>query len=280
MIKLGLFCRDKKAFASLVFLGVIILMSLIFPLIPSLDPTSFDPDLLQLPEPGAPGIAHIFGTDDLGRDLFLRCIFGARISLLVAFVSVIISLSIGVAFGLLSGYVGGVVDEVMMRLVDMLMAIPTLFLILIIQVQLDPSIWNVVIVIGVTSWMGVARLVRAEVLSVKERPFILAAKSRGLRPFRVLCVHVLPHTMTPVIVYAMLGMGGAILTEAVLSYLGLGVQPPQPSWGNMLEQAVHYMEMAPWMAIFPGVLITITVLSFNFIGDRVRELLNPKEKVA
>jgi peptide/nickel transport system permease protein len=165
-----------------------------------------------------------------------------------------------------------------MRIVDFAMAIPVLFLILIIQVQLSPSIWNVMIVIGATSWMGVTRLVRAEVLSIKERPFVLAAKARGIAPKKLMLSHILPLSITPIIVSAMLGIGGAILTESVLSFLGMGVQPPHASWGNMLKGSLEFMTDAPWLAIIPGCFITITVLALNFIGDGLRLYFNPKER--
>ena len=207
-------------------------------------------------------------------EIFLK-LYGARISLMVGFVSVGISLLIGVTIGLLSGFIGGVVDAIIMRLLDVLMALPTLFLILMVQVTLEPSIFNVMVVIGVTSWMGMARLVRAEVLSIKERVFVTACRSRGL-PEKTVYKHFTPYIT--VIVAAMLGMGGAILVESVLSFLGLGVQPPHASWGNMLENSLGFLRDAPWMALIPGILITLTVLSLNFLGDGLWLLLDPKAK--
>ena len=197
---------------------------------------------------------------------------------MVGFVAVSISLLIGVSIGLISGFLGGVFDAIIMRTIDVLMALPTLFLILMIQVILEPSIFNVMVVIGVTSWMGMARIVRAEVLSVKERVFVTALRARGIAEKKVLFKHILPHTLNPVIVGAMLGMGGAILVESVLSFLGLGVQPPHASWGNMLENSLGFLREAPWMALIPGVLITLTVLSLNFLGDGLWLLLDPKAK--
>jgi len=266
--------HDPKANVSLAFLLVMSLMALTIPLLPA-DPNFFDPNLVG--DPSAPSLTHLMGTDDLGRDILLRCVYGARVSLSVGFISVGISIAIGTVIGLLAGYSGGWIDEVMMRFVDMMMAIPTIFLILAIQIILTPSIANIMIVIGLTSWMGVARLVRSEVLSVKERAFITAARARGLGWRRLLFKHIFPHTLNPIIVAAMLGMGAAILTESVLSYLGLGVQPPHASWGNMLENSLAFMEDAPWMAIIPGILITLTVLALNFLGDGLRAKLNPRE---
>jgi peptide/nickel transport system permease protein len=246
-------------------------------LFPSLDPTAFDP--FYIGDPEAPTLAHVFGTDDLGRDVLLRCLSGARISLLVGIVSVLISVFLGVWVGLVSGFYGGWVDALLMRFVDIMMGIPTLFLILTIQVMLSPSIVNVIVVIGITSWMGVARMVRSEVLSIRERDFVTAAVARGFSNKQVLFKHILPHTLLPVIVSAMLGMGSAILAESVLSFLGLGVQPPDASWGNMLENSLSFMRDAPWMTLFPGLLITCTVLGLNFIGDDLRAYLNVRERV-
>lgn len=266
--------RDIKTTLSALYLLIIIIAAVIVPMIPAIDPNYFDPAAIADPLP--PSLRHPFGTDDLGRDIFIRSIVGARVSLLVGVVSVGISLLVGMLIGTVSGYIGGRTDELIMRFVDLFMAIPTLFLILTIQVMLTPSIYNVMIVIGLTSWMGICRLVRAEVLSIKERPFITAARARGIGHTRLLGKHIFPHTLNPIIVAAMLGMGYAILTESVLSYLGLGVQPPHASWGNMLENALAYMDQAPWMAIIPGVLITLTVLSLNFIGDALRSALDPR----
>lgn len=207
----------------------------------------------------------------------MRSIYGARISLMVGVVSVGISVTVGMLVGVIAGYKGGLVDELMMRFVDIVLAIPTIFLILTIQILLTPSITNVMVVIGLTSWMGVTRLVRAEVMSVKERPFVVAARARQIPELVILLKHILPHTITPIIVAAMLGMGSAILTESVLSYLGLGVQPPHASWGNMLQNSLSYMRDAPWMTIIPGLLITLTVLALNFLGDGLRQVLNKKE---
>ncbi len=264
-----------KLWFSFLYLGTIACLALIIPFFPY-DPHYIDSNFTGSPTP--PSLDHFFGTDDLGRDLLLRSIYGARISLMVGFVAVSISLSIGIFIGLISGFLGGLFDAIIMRTIDVLMALPSLFLILMIQVILEPSIYNVMIVIGVTSWMGMARLVRAEVLSIKERDFVTSCRARGLSERIVLFKHILPHTLNPVIVAAMLGMGGAILVESVLSFLGLGVQPPYSSWGNMLENSLSFLREAPWMAIIPGALITLTVLSLNFLGDGLWLLLDPKAK--
>ncbi len=252
-----------------IFLATILAISIIVPLLNISDPNAFSP--LFTGDPLPPSSHHLLGTDDLGRDLLTRCISGAKISLAVGAISVTISVTIGLILGLISGFYGGIIETCIMRIVDVFLAIPTLFLILIIQVMLTPSIFNVMAVIGLTSWMGVTRLVRAEVLSTKENPFITAAYARGISKTTILFKHILPHTLAPVIVAAVLGMGGAILIESTLSFLGLGVQPPNASWGNMLQGSIAYMTDAPWMTIIPGILITLTVLSLNIIGDHLRE---------
>ncbi len=273
MRRLSHFLDIKSSLACLFFI-LLALLAIFVPMIPSLDPNNIDLTQTLVAKP--PSLTHLFGTDDLGRDLLIRSIYGARVSLLVGIISMSISLSIGTLVGLLSGYFGGRIDAIIMRVVDLFMAIPTLFLILTIQVLLSPSIYNVMIVIGLTSWMGVSRLVRAEILSIKQRPFISAARARGLPELKLIFKHMLPHSLTPIIVAAMLGMGDAILVESVLSFLGLGVQPPHASWGNMLENSLSFMRDAPWMALIPGTLITLTVLSLNFIGDGIRSMLDPK----
>ncbi|RAP35575.1 peptide ABC transporter permease [Candidatus Marinamargulisbacteria bacterium SCGC AAA071-K20] len=275
---MGILTLEKKALFSFLFLSGLALLAILFPIISSSDPNYFDPNLIG--EPKSPSFAHLFGTDDLGRDILIRCIYGSRISLMVGFISVGISITIGTLVGVVSGYAGGVADEIIMRIVDMFMAIPTLFLILTIQVMMEPSITNVMVVIGLTSWMGVSRLVRAEVLSVKNRLFITAAKARGISLGPLLFKHILPHCLNPVIVAAMLGMGSAILVESVLSFLGLGVQPPHASWGNMLENSLSFLRQAPWMALIPGVLITLTVLALNFLGDGIRTYFDPRSKTS
>ncbi len=259
-----------KAKLSLFFL-IILIVSAVFIIFLPLNPNSFNPD--NITQPLAPSWQHIFGTDDLGRDVFLRVIYGARISLLVGFIAVSFSVFIGVLVGVISGFLGGIWDEIIMRATELVMAIPSLFLILIIQSFFQPSIFNVIVVIGLTSWMGMARLVRAEVLSVKERLFITAARARGIAEPIILFKHVLPHTLTPVIVNAILGIGSAILIESVLSFLGLGVQPPNASWGNMLENSMNFMFVAPWLAIVPGLFITLTVLAINFLADDLRNIM-------
>lgn len=220
--------------------------------------------------PTPPTVDHPLGTDDLGRDIATRIADGARISLAVGFSAMTIAICLGTLVGLTSGYIGGKVDELLMRSVDFLMGLPTLFIILVLQVIVGPSLTNVVIIIGATGWMGIARLVRAEILSIRERPYILAAKARGVTGIRLAVFHALPNASSTIIVASILSMASAIMTESVLSFLGLGVQPPQASWGSMLQNSTDFLYTAPWMAISPGVAITLTVLSLNFIGDNLR----------
>lgn len=244
------------------------------------DPNDIDTSRLPAPgRPAPPSRQYLWGTDDLGRDYLSRAIFGARISMSVGFVSMGIATVIGTIVGAASGYFGGRVDKIIMRIVDILLCFPTFFLILTVQATLKPSLYNVMIIIGVTGWMHIARLVRAEVLSLREREFVESAKVIGLSSARIIFKHVLPNALGPVIVSATLGIPGAILTESGLSFLGLGVQPPHSSWGNMLTKAQVYMQTAPWVVFYPGLMISLTVLSFNFVGDALRDALDPRTEV-
>ncbi|NOY13161.1 MAG: ABC transporter permease [Deltaproteobacteria bacterium] len=257
--------------------GAIILCMFLMAAVASLvssDPSAIDIGQRLLP----PGWAHPLGTDDLGRDVLVRMLYGARISLLVGFVAVGISTLIGIFLGALAGYYGGWVDALMMRFVDIMLCFPTFFLILAVIAFLDPSIWNIMIVIGLTSWMGVARLVRAEFLSLRQRDFVLAAQALGASDLRLIFRHILPNAMSPVLVSATLGVAGAILTESALSFLGIGVQPPTPSWGNMLIIGKQTLGSAWWLSVFPGLAILITVLGYNLLGEGIRDALDPRLK--
>lgn len=223
-----------------------------------------------------PSAVHWMGTDDLGRDVFSRILHGTRVSLSVGVVAVGLSVLIGATVGLLAGYRGGWTDGVLMRLVDVLLCFPTIFLILMVIAFLEPNILNVMAVIGLTSWMGLARLVRGESLSLREREFIQAARAVGVSQARLLFVHLLPNVISPVLVAATLGVGGAVLTESALSFLGLGVQPPVPSWGNMLTAGKDYIHVAWWLSLFPGLAILFTVMAFNMLGEGLRDVLDPR----
>jgi peptide/nickel transport system permease protein len=233
-----------------------------------------DLDLYHVLMPPSP--AHWFGTDELGRDVFTRVLFGARISLKVGFVAVGIAVLIGTVLGLLSGFYGGWIDDLLMRVVDIMLCFPTFFLILAVIAMLEPSIWYIMAIIGLTGWMGVARLVRAEVLSIRERDYVMAARALGARDARIIFRHILPNALSPVLVSATLGVAGAILTESALSFLGIGVQPPTPSWGNILTSGKDYIEFAWWLSLFPGLAILITVLSYNLLGEGIRDALDPR----
>lgn len=266
-----LFTSKTGAFASGVVLFLIFL-ALFGPLLSPFDP--FEINVRAILQ--APSFDHPFGTDLLGRDLLSRMIYGARISLQVSIVAVGLSLLIGVFLGAMAGYFGGIVDQIISRLIDIMLCFPTIFLILAVIAYLEPSIVTIMVVIGLTSWMGVARLVRAEFLSLKEREFVLSAKIYGASSFRIIFKHLLPNTLPPILVSASLGMGNAILIESALSFLGIGVQPPVPSWGNLLIDGKETLEVAWWLSVFPGLAILLTVLAFILLGETLQEVLNPK----
>jgi peptide/nickel transport system permease protein len=241
--------------------------------------TPYEPDTLDLYNVLMPPSAeHWLGTDDLGRDVLTRMIYGARISLKVGFVSVGIAVVIGTVIGLVAGYYGGWIDNVLMRFVDIMLCFPTFFLILAVIALVGQSIWYIMAIIGLTGWMGVTRLVRAELLSLRERDFVLAARTLGASDFRIIFRHILPNAMSPVLISATLGVAGAILTESALSFLGIGVPPPTPSWGNILTSGKDYIEFAWWLTLFPGLAIMVTVLSYYLVGEGIRDALDPRMK--
>jgi peptide/nickel transport system permease protein len=266
--------RNPLAMAGGVIVVLLFAIALAAPWIAPYDPTDFDAKhVLE-----APSRLHLLGTDGIGRDVLSRMLSGARISLLVGFVAVGISTLIGVTLGAISGFFGGFVDAVIMRFVDVMLTFPTFFLILAVIAYLDASIWNIMMVIGLTSWMGVCRLVRAEVLSLRGRDFMVAAEALGLPPSRIILRHALPNALAPVFVAAILGVAGAILVESALSFLGIGVQPPAASWGNILTEGKSTLGVAWWLSVCPGLAILITVLGYNLLGEGLRDVLDPRLK--
>ncbi|MGA1824313.1 MAG: ABC transporter permease [bacterium] len=222
------------------------------------------------------GEIYLFGTDTLGRDLFARMLQGAKVSLLVGFISVGISVVLGMILGAVAGYYGGIIDTIIMRAADIMLCFPSFFLILTIIALLPQSIWNIMIVIGLTSWAGITRFVRADFLSLREQDFVIAAKSLGISNIMIMFRHMIPNAMAPVLVSATIGVAGAILTESGLSFLGFGVPPPNASWGSILSDGKEYIFDAPWIFFISGFAILITVLAFNLLGEGLRDALNPK----
>ncbi len=267
-------CSSPLTMSGLIIVGILIFTALFAPVLAPYDPQQID--TYHILEP--PSHRHILGTDGLGRDCFSRLIFGARISLLVGFVAVGIATVVGTVLGAIAGYYGRWVDGLIMRFVDIMLCFPTIFLIMAVIAFLEPSIWNIMIVIGLTGWMGVARLVRAEFLSLKKRDFVLAARIAGASDLQIVFSEILPNAIAPILVSATLGVGGAILTESALSFLGIGVQPPTPSWGNMLTEGKDNLEIAWWLSVFPGLAILVTVLGYNLLGEGLRDFLDPRKK--
>lgn len=266
------FRTDFLALSGSVIVLVLFIVAVFSSYIAPYDPAAIDTKSLFLP----PSLDHLCGTDDLGRDVFSRMVYGARISLTVGFVAVGIATVIGLVIGATAGYFGGWMDDILMRFVDLMLTIPTFFLILAVIAFLEPSIYNIMIVIGITGWMGVARLVRAEFLALKERDFVTAAKALGVSDAAIIFRHILPNAMAPVLVSVTLGVAGAILTESALSFLGIGVQPPTPSWGNILTLGKDNIEFAWWLSVYPGLAILITVLGYNLLGEGIRDALDPR----
>jgi len=257
--------------------GIVLLFFLISLLAPWLAPYDFGQiDLTNVL--ASPSASHLFGTDQLGRDVLSRMIWGARISLKVGFVATGVAIIIGTILGAVSGYYGGWIDAAIMRFVDIMLCFPTFFLILAVIAFLEPSIWNIMIIIGLTGWMGVTRLVRADFITLKERDFVQAAKAIGASDLRIIFLHILPNAMASILVAATLGIAGAILTESALSFLGIGVQPPTPSWGNILTAGKDNIDIAWWLSLYPGLAILITVVGYNLLGEGIRDSLDPRLK--
>ena len=266
------FLQNRMAVAGSVIVLVLFAVSLSAPWLAPHDPNAIDLKNVL----AAPTGSHPFGTDPLGRDVLSRMIWGAGISLKVGFVATGIAILIGTILGALAGYYGRWVDALIMRFVDIMLCFPTFFLILAVIAILEPSIWNIMIVIGLTGWMGVTRLVRADFISLRERDFVQAARAIGASDLRIIFLHILPNAMASVLVTATLGVAGAILTESALSFLGIGVQPPTPSWGNILTAGKDNIDIAWWLSLYPGLAILTTVLGYNLLGEGIRDALDPR----
>ncbi len=267
---------NRMAMAGLGVIGVLYLLALLTPLIAPFDPTT-QGDVAAtryLPPSGE----HLMGTDRFGRDLFSRVLYGARISLSIGFIAMGIAVTLGTLIGAIAGYVGGLLDGALMRFTDMMLSFPRLILLIVIIALFDASIFLVVVILGLTGWMGVARIIRGEVLSFREREFVQAAVALGLRDDRILFRHVIPNVLAPVIVFATLGIGNTILVEAGLSFLGLGVPPPTPTWGSIINEGRDALLTAWWVSTFPGLAIVFTVVAFNLLGDGLRDALDPRQR--
>ena len=253
---------------SFIFLMLLILLSLSAPLFP------FDPNLTNVSQMNqGPSIVHWFGTDEVGRDYFIRVVYGGRVSLIVGLLAMLTATTIGVTVGLLAGYFGGWLDSLLMRLVDVLSAIPWLVLVIVLSVFLKPGLTTIVIVIGGFSWMSIARLIRGETLSAKEREYVIYGQFLGHSPVKIIFQHVLPSVLPTLIVAASASISGAIMTESALSFLGMGIQQPMSSWGSLLQNAQSSLQRAPYMAILPGIFVIFTIYAFNNLGDMLKRIL-------
>jgi oligopeptide transport system permease protein len=278
--------RNRAAMVSIVILAIIALMAVFAPL---LSPYSYDainynivscapdwwPDQMVMCNAGG---MHWFGTDDVGRDLFIRTLYGARVSLAVGLVATLVSLLIGVTYGATAGFIGGRVDEIMMRAVDILYSLPFIFFVIILMVIFNRNFILLFVAIGAVEWLTMARIVRGQTLSIREKEFIEAARAAGVGTFGNITRHVMPNVVGPVIVYVTLTIPSVILAESFLSFLGLGVQEPLTSWGVLISEGANAMETAPWTLIFPAAFMAVTLFCFNFIGDGLRDALDPKDR--
>lgn len=267
------FLRHRAGVISALVLLAIIALVILGPAFFVPRDAAFRPDPLSINQP--PDTGHWFGTDQVGRDIFARIIYGGQISLAIGLLAMVVSITVGVLLGSISGYFGGMVDATIMRFTDAMLSIPGIFLIIALTVFLGATLPTIILSIGFLNWMIIARVMRALFLSLKEQDFVMAAHCLGVKNVRIMWGHILPNAIAPVVVTATLTVGEAILTETAISYLGLGIQPPTPSWGNMLKNAQDLIWSAPWLAIFPGVMIFVTILCINFMGDALRDALDP-----
>lgn len=262
--------QDKSAILALSFLILVLLVSITVQWIP------IDPDKLDvLHSLAAPSLQHPFGTDDVGRDYFIRVLYGGRVSLLIGFLAMVMSMSIGVALGLISGYFGGIIDAVLMRLVDVISSIPWIIMVMVIGMLFGRGFLSLILVIGLLSWMEIARLIRSEVLSLKGREYVQYARFLGVPAWKILLSHIFPSILPTTITAATASVASSIMVESALSFLGRGISAPMSSWGSLLQNAQKFLQKAPYMAVLPGILIILTVLSFNKLGEVFRKSLEP-----
>lgn len=274
--KAKLILKNKSVVFGLIFLGFITVISIFGPLVMTKDRDQINTSIANKP----PSLEHVLGTDDLGRDILVRLVYGGRVSLAVGIGATFISLTIGVFLGAIAGYFGGKIDLLIMILVDVFMCLPFFIIAIILASLIGPSMWNSVIIIGFLGWTTIAKIVRGQVLAIKERQFIEAARCLGMDSMEIIFKHIIPNIISSIIVYATLGIAGAILAEAGLSYLGMGVKQPVPSWGNMLSTARNMKSLMRywWQWAPPGIMVFLTILSINFIGDGLRNIINPRTK--
>lgn len=268
------FGENRLAVTSVYVVAVLYLLAILAPLVAPYDPTIIEDAVAN--RYLAPSLAHPFGTDEFGRDLLSRALYGAQVSLSVGFIAVVVAITIGTVYGATAAYVGGVIDNALMRVVDVIIAFPTFFLMLMLVGVFEANIVVLVLILGFTSWTGTARFIRGEILSLKEREFVEGARAIGLPGHLIMVRHLIPSAMAPVMVSAALMVGGMVAAEAGLSFLGIGIRPPTPSWGNMLAAGQDAMLVAWWVAFFPGCLLAVGILCFNLIADGLRDALDPK----
>jgi peptide/nickel transport system permease protein len=263
--------RSRNGCVGLVLVGLAVLAGVLAPLVAPYDPYAIDMENALT----APGPAHPLGTDFFGRDILSRLVLGARITLEVSLLARVIAVLFGGLLGLAAGYFGGRIDSIIMRLADVTLAYPGLLLLIAVMAAVGPSLYSLIVALGVVGWAGVARLVRSQVLTLKEREFVAAVRSLGGSPSSIIFRHLLPNCSSQLIVIFSMGLGTAVMAESSMSFLGLGAQPPLPSWGSMISSGLDYMRVAPWLSIAPGAAITLVVLGFNLLGDALRDILDP-----
>ncbi len=270
------FRQHRMAMFGLITIVVLFLASLFAPVIAPYDPDRVNPIARHQP-PLSEG--HLLGTDEIGRDILSRLLFAGRVSLIVGFAAMLVTITVGSVVGLCAAYYGGKTDVLLMRLTDVFLSFPTIYLLLVLAAFVRPSVLSITLIVGFTAWMEVARIVRAQFLTLKEQEFVTAARAMGSTAPRIMLRELLPNGVGPIIVAATLQVAAAILAESYISFLGYGIQPPQASWGIMLNNAQEFFTRAPWLAIFPGVAITLAVLAFNFVGDGLRDAFDPRQRV-